>query len=323
MTTITAERAHELLSAMRPPGITDVDGWAEAAQTVLTAWQSGTRSTHALLNPMLPRLCAESKRLQEATLSVLNKEGQFDLDATTVVRQWLRILWDHEPVPGRHLMVPPDNARPPVQWRVIEGKRNDTFGSAASWLVPGLLVTFEQSFSDGDDEVYVTDADGRTAYISADCLELAEDTSTIESLKALLENTKKQAESYRVTLETAWQSIGGLLNDEAEDRDWCEQYVEFQDNTDAIVSRHVQAELTRRSLPILTIPELPRLEKEYEVSAEYSIEVTVRLSPSVTATSQNQAEEDIENSDQDHIDTDDVIGAVQEGAWEVTNIRAL
>lgn len=116
----------------------------------------------------------------------------------------------------------------------------------------------------------------------------------IASLKADVERVNNQSDSWRTVATnnaTDFDAVGKALMEEAENRNWCNEYDEFVER--------VNSNLIRNALPVR--------EQEYEVEIEVIGSLTTTTTVSVTATSQEAANEMVENDMDSYVDPDEIL----------------
>ena len=127
--------------------------------------------------------------------------------------------------------------------------------------------------------------------------EIAKLKADLDEMRVRYESADKRAEGWRID----FQHLSNSLLEEAEARGWCNEYEEFCDSVDEG----------------LQYGEMPRREKEYTVTWQTYVTVSVDMSRTYTATSEENA---IEMAMEDYYgaapEEDDVVEAVRSGNWE-------
>lgn len=125
----------------------------------------------------------------------------------------------------------------------------------------------------------------------------------IAKLKADLEEARQDAEAHEKRAD-GWRADfyhqANMLMEEAEQRQWCEEYEEFCDKVDQG----------------LRFGEMPRREKEYEVSWVATIIVEVPMTRTYTARDEEQAEQSAQEDYCATPESQEIIDAIRSGNWE-------
>ncbi len=160
------------------------------------------------------------------------------------------------------------------------------------------LSSYDQVFRDLN--TITPDSEGTdhrmTENTTPDPTTIVDTATTIEAQKAEILDLQQKLNEYTRSLdfwkqrfgkaETDWNILSERLNEEANDRDWCEEY-------DTIVT-----ELNG----CFTVFELPTRVKSYDVSV--TVTATYYTTVTVEATSEDDAREQVDNMDTDDISND-------------------
>lgn len=171
----------------------------------------------------------------------------------------------------------------------------------------GVIVRGEfQSIQKPDDTILL----GFSEWEPADEVKPSEETGIISDLQAQVRRLTEEVEAQKVAYNDMVRKRDGWRDDfhhqanslleEAENRGWCNEYEEFCDRVDGG----------------LRFGEMPRREKEYTVTWQATVVVTVDMSRTYTATSEEAA---IEMAQDDYCCTpeeSEVVDAVRFGNWE-------
>lgn len=131
----------------------------------------------------------------------------------------------------------------------------------------------------------------------------SEEVSIITDLQAQVDRLTEQNSrllSGVANWEQDWATLTDALHNEADRRGWCNEYDEFVNEVESD----------------LCIGTMPRREREYEVSWEATVIVTVPMSRTYTAASEEEAIEHAKNDYCATPETQEVMDYVSHGNWE-------
>ena len=131
---------------------------------------------------------------------------------------------------------------------------------------------------------------------TVDEAEIAKLKADLDEMRARCESADKRAESWRID----FQHLANSLMEEAERRGWCYEYEEFCDNVDQG----------------LRFGEMPRREKEYEVSWIATVIVEVPMTRTYSARDEEHAEEQAKEDYCATPESQEIIDAVRGSNWE-------
>lgn len=129
--------------------------------------------------------------------------------------------------------------------------------------------------------------------------------SLIDSFDSRITTQKKINDELREDM----RKIAVALLDEASEREWCDEYNNFVDNVN----------------DRLTVHRLYRMEKEYEVTVDLKEVRTATVKIMITASSEDEAKEQVEDMDIDDIESNCVHGFIDwyadDSSFDVTNVE--
>lgn len=171
----------------------------------------------------------------------------------------------------------------------------------------GVIVRGEfQSLQKPDDTILL----GFSEWEPADEVKPSEETGIITDLQAQVRRLTEEVEAQKVAYNDMVRQRDGWRDDfhhqanslleEAERRGWCGEYEEFCDNVDQG----------------LRFGEMPRREKEYEVSWIATVIVQVPMTRTYTARDEESAEEQAQDDYCATPESQDIIDAIRAGNWE-------
>lgn len=149
-----------------------------------------------------------------------------------------------------------------------------------------------------------------TEWEPADEIKPSEETGIISDLQAQVRRLTDEVEAQKAAYNDMMRQRDGWRDDfhhqanslleEAERRGWCGEYEEFCDNVDQG----------------LRFGEMPRREKEYEVSWVATVIVQVPMTRTYTARDEESAEESAKEDYDATPESQDIIDAIRAGNWE-------
>lgn len=131
----------------------------------------------------------------------------------------------------------------------------------------------------------------------------SEEVGIITDLQAQVDRLTEQNAVLRRTIadwERDWVTLTCALRDEADRRGWCSEYDEFVNEVESD----------------LRIGTMPRREREYVVSWTASVLVSVPMSRTYTAASEEDAEQMARDDYYAGVETQEILEAVHSGDWE-------